>query len=102
MHICVDATLTRIRKYEEEYPWNVALYIEIRLTRDKEITVCKHPSYTIIENLNTLVDMLRDVHGDEMMHVLKISNMLNNLDPEWRKDFEIIIRRNFISISLYL
>jgi len=102
MHICISSTTTKTWKYEEDYPWNLALYIEIQLSKDKEITICKHPSYTIIENLSMLINMIKEIQNDEIEHLVEISRILNKIDPEWRKDFEIIIRKKFISVTIYL
>jgi len=102
MHICMKSTAIKTWKYEEEYPWHIALYIEIQLLNGKEVTVCRHPSYIMVEDISTLIDTVKEVEGDELQHLIKLTKILNSLDPEWRKDYEIIVRKNFIAISIYL
>lgn len=102
MHLCITSSQTKTWEHKEEYSWSIALYIEIRIDKNKEATVCKHPSYTYVENIRWLVEVIKSISGDEFTHILEVSKVLNSFDPKWREDFEIVIRKNYVSISIYL
>jgi len=94
--------LSGSRNFEEEYSWSLALYIELNLGEDKEVIVCSHPIYTIISDPLDLVKRIYSVEGSELEYVLEISKLLDDLTVDWRKEFEIVIRRYFVAISIYL
>lgn len=102
MHKCVSYSLSGSRNFEEEYPWSLALYIELNLGKDKEVVVCSHPTYIIVSDLLGLAKRIHSVEGSELEYVQEISNLLDALVADWRKEFEIVIRRYFVAISIYL
>lgn len=88
--------------FEEEYPWGIALYLELSLGRDKTAVVCRHPSYTVVKDVKRLAEEVYRAGGDEISALLTISRLLDEIEPSWRKDFEIVVRRSFLAVTVYL
>lgn len=103
MHKCLRYSLLRVEDFGEEHSWGIALYIELHIDNG-DVVVCRHPSYAVIEDLKEFARRVYDIrfHGEEIEVVLNISRLLDFVFPDWKKDFEIIIRKKFISISVYL
>lgn len=103
MHKCLKYSQLGIEEFEEEHSWGLALYIEL-LINNEEVTVCRHPSYIVIEDLKDFAEKVHNIGSqcEEIEIISGISRLLDSLLLDWRRDFEIIIRRKFVSISIYL
>lgn len=103
MHKCVKYDLFSHKYFEEEYSWSIALYIELNLN-DEEVIVCRHPSYIVIDNLKEFAEKIHHFvnKNKEIEVTLEISKLLSMIFPDWRKNFEIVIRNNLVSITSYL
>lgn len=91
-----------VARFEEAHPWGVALYVEVRTEGAREVTVCRHPSYVAVESPEELAERVYGAEGDEMATAVAITRILDNVLPEWKRDFEIVMRRGFVALTVYL
>jgi hypothetical protein len=103
MHRCISFTSIGLSTYDSEYPWDIALYIEIKVDKAVEkVDACQHPTYIVIENLKKFAEEISRLKGDELDIARDVSLMLNAVFPDWRKSFEILIRKGSIYITIYI
>lgn len=102
MHKCLAYSELAVKVFDEEHPWGMALYVELRLSPRREVIVCRHPSYTAIEDLRGFAEEVYNVGGGDIDALVEIAKILDDVFPSWRKDFEVVIRRGFVSVSVYL
>uniref|UniRef100_A0A7C5TGR9 Uncharacterized protein n=1 Tax=Ignisphaera aggregans TaxID=334771 RepID=A0A7C5TGR9_9CREN len=103
MHRCISFTSIGFSTHGAEYPWDIALYIEIKIDRVVvEIDVCQHPTYIAIEDLKKFIEEISKLKGSEIDVIRDVAVLLDTLFPDWRKSFEILIRRGSIYITIYI
>lgn len=103
MHRCVHYKSVGFRSYEEEYSWSIALYIEVSTSNTvNDVIVCQHPSFTAIQDLKQFATSISGARGDAFDITKNIASLLDNVFPNWRKDFEVVIRGSTISFTVYL
>lgn len=102
MHKCLKYNIMRTESFEEEYPWSIALYIELYLNFDKEVVVCRHPVFTVIDDIKEFAERICCIKGDEIDVVTYIAKLLDSTLPSWRTNFEMTVRKGFILIVVYL
>ncbi|MCS7112242.1 MAG: hypothetical protein RMI45_08845 [Ignisphaera sp.] len=101
MHQCIRYGVGESSSYGEEYSWSIALYIEVNISSGG-VVVCQHPSFTVFEDLVSLAKSIWGIEGDEFTTVKAVAELLDAEFPTWRRDFEVVLRRNFVSITVYL
>lgn len=103
MHRCIAYRVDGFTEYEEEYAWGIALYIEVSISGDaNSVTVCQHPTLTVVQDLKQFAKSISGVRGDEFTVVKDVAEMLDSVFPDWRKDFEVVLRRGSVLIIVYL
>lgn len=102
MHRCLSYSSSGVRNFGDEYPWGLALYVELNLGKNKEVVICSHPTYTIVDDILNLAKRIYGIECNELECALEISKILDTLVTDWRKEFEVVIRRYFVAISIYL
>ncbi|MEM1644890.1 MAG: hypothetical protein QXL96_03295 [Ignisphaera sp.] len=102
MHRCLSYSSSGVRNFGEEYPWYLVLYIEINLGKNKEVVICNHPTYVMVDDLQGLAKSIYNIECSELECALEISKILDTLVTDWRKEFEVVIRKYFIAVSIYL
>lgn len=103
MHRCQVYRMGGFSEYEEEYTWGIVLYIEVSIGyNENSVTVCQHSTFTVVEDLRQFVKAISGIRGDEFTIAKGIAEMLDSVFPDWRRDFEIVLRRSSAQIIVYL
>ncbi|MEM1677633.1 MAG: hypothetical protein QXV81_07585 [Ignisphaera sp.] len=103
MHRCQSYRMDVFTEYEEEYTWGIALYIEVSIDHSvNSVTVCQHPTLTVVQDLKQFVRSISGIRGDEFTVAEDIAEMLDSVFSDWRKDFEVVLRRGSVLIIVYL
>ncbi len=105
MHECIEVERGLFERKLSELSWGIAAYIELAIRSGKveRLEVCQHESFRPFEDLDNLVSViLQKSYSNELEALSSLWNLLTEVFPDWRRDFEIIIKPSSISITIYM